>query len=281
MPELPEVETVMRGMMQAILGKKITSCVLNVPALRVPFGSGFIPGVTGSHIAGMQRRGKYIISALDNGRSLIWHLGMSGRVRIFVPGDSYMPIKHDHAVFHFSNGVVLAYNDPRRFGFIRLEPSSAIETTAPFNKMGPEPLIDDFDGPALWRQLQRRKNLAVKVALLDQGIVAGVGNIYACESLYSAGINPQRLSGTIKPAEAQKLAAAIKVVLEDAIAAGGSTLRDYAQTDGSAGYFQHNFKVYDHQGEPCPRCVQGSQKGDIQRIVQAGRSTFFCPKCQK
>jgi formamidopyrimidine-DNA glycosylase len=281
-PELPEVETVKKGLEPVILGQTIKSCALNVPALRLPFGDDFIQTVTKAKFIDIIRRGKYIITQLSNDHALIWHLGMSGRIKIFNNADEYSPQKHDHVVFILSNKARIVFHDPRRFGFIRLVPNQDLDQIPPFNRMGPEPLPSNFDAPALRRNIARKKKSSIKDTLLDQSVVAGIGNIYASEALYGARINPLRHSGTLKKDEAGRLVDHIKAVLQKAILAGGSTLRDYAQTDGSAGYFQHQFSVYDRQGQACPDCSCVIAKtGGIQRVVQSGRSTYFCSKLQK
>lgn len=277
MPELPEVEIVRRGLEQALLQQSIKHVEISRYDLRVPIPPDFATLVAGRRIEKIQRRGKYIIMIMDGAHAAVWHLGMSGRVYIH-PADMVPErLKHDHVVMHAANDTCVVFNDPRRFGMLYLSNASAWEKEKPFVNMGPEPLGNSFNGPVLQERLKGRRT-PIKVALLDQAIVAGVGNIYACEALYEAGINPQRPACDLDTAETDALARAVKLVLERAIAAGGSTLKDYHHTDGTLGYFQYHFSVYDREGDPCPDC---SCREKVQRIVQAGRSTFYCKKRQK
>lgn len=283
MPELPEVEIVRRGLEPALCGQKIAQCAVFVPALRYPLGDDFVSGLTGARVLSLHRRGKYMLLALDRAATLVWHLGMSGRVRIYTPAQTpeFERARHDHVLLYMESGALVVFNDPRRFGFMCLRDSASVEHSPPFAAMGPEPLGNGFHGTALRQALQNRKT-PIKQALLDQGIVAGVGNIYACEALYMAGIDPRTPAGAIGEAGAELLAQAVRSVLTKAIAAGGSTLKDHRQTDGSLGYFQHQFGVYDREGAPCPDCVcDAAQTGGVRRIVQGGRSTFYCPQRQK
>jgi len=283
MPELPEVEIVRRGLEPVLNGNTIAACHLFAPALRYPFSANFCTLLDGGTITASRRRGKYLLIDLDNAYCLIWHLGMSGRVRIYRADDEerHARIKHDHVVFEMSDGSVIVFNDPRRFGFMKLERQSDLDASAPFNKMGPEPLGNSFNGDALGAAIKNKKT-NIKAALLDQNVVAGVGNIYACEALYMAGIDPATLACDLKKTHVEALARAVRAVLVKAIEAGGSTLKDYRQTDGSLGYFQHMFGVYDREGKPCPDCTcDVIVRGGVQRIVQNGRSTFYCPVRQK
>ncbi len=277
MPELPEVETIRRGLEAAVLGKSIKNVQINRHDLRVAVPEDFGQRVTGASIDALIRRGKYIIMQLaPNNVPVVLHLGMSGRIRIFESGEAYSPRKHDHLVFHMDDSTCFAFEDPRRFGMMYIASDDGWDNDKPFAQMGPEPL-GVWSGQDLLAKLQNKK-ANIKSALLDQRVVAGLGNIYVCEALYYAGVHPERLSNTITSDEADKIAASSKRVLKKAIEAGGSTLRDYQHTDGSLGYFQHQFSVYDQKDKACTHKGCG---GAIERIVQAGRSTFYCPVCQK
>lgn len=286
MPELPEVETVRRGLASAMEGRRILTAEARRKDLRFPLPQGFVERLTGARIGRLARRGKYLIAPLDTGEALMAHLGMSGRFTIIAekgaerPGDFYYaappdPI-HTHVVFVLEGGLRLEYNDPRRFGFMDLLPADW-ERAGPFAAMGPEPLDETFSGKSLAAVVAGRTQ-NVKASLLDQRLVAGLGNIYVCEALHRAGISPTRAAGRISLARLNALVLAIRQVLAEAIAAGGSSLRDYAQADGGLGYFQHGFRVYDREGEPCLASGCG---GKVRRIVQAGRSTFYCGQCQR
>jgi formamidopyrimidine-DNA glycosylase len=292
MPELPEVETVRRGLAPVMEGAVIEKVELRRGDLRSPFPKGFARRLAGRRIEGLGRRAKYITIDLDDGAVLIVHLGMSGSFRIEAKGDSkvagrfYHPRSalraHDHVVFHLSSGAVVIFNDPRRFGLMDLMPRSEAGGSRHFKALGLEPLGNEMSGAALARLLAGRK-APLKAALMDQRLVAGLGNIYVCEALWRARLSPDRKAGTIatpsgkpKPA-AETLAAAIREVLEAAIRAGGSSLRDHRRTDGELGYFQHEFAVYGRDGEPCLR----EDGGIIRRKVHSGRSTFYCPVCQR
>ena len=277
MPELPEVETVKGGMEKAMLGKRLASIDVYRRDLRFPLPDDFEAALEGQRVTALSRRGKYALLFTDNGKCMVLHLGMSGRILIHGPEFPYSPAKHDHIVFTMEDGMRLVFHDPRRFGMIYLYEESDWERKPPFDKMGPEPLGNHFSGEALYERLKSRKT-PMKNALLDQQIVAGLGNIYVCEALYEARIHPQRPAKDVSAAECETLALVIRSVLERAIEAGGSTLRDYKKTDGSLGYFQYNFSVYDRAGEPCPDC---SCEEGVQRIVQSGRSSFYCTKCQR
>ena len=289
MPELPEVETVRRGLAPALVGAAISRVDLRRADLRFPFPKGFSKRLAGRRIVDLRRRAKYLVADLDDGNSLVMHLGMSGSFRIDddAPGRFHHPrgksAAHDHVVFQLENGRRVTFNDPRRFGYMLLVATKDLGAHKLLTGLGVEPLSDALDAAYLARAFAARKAPA-KAALLDQRLVAGLGNIYVCEALHRAHISPLRAAGTLvaasgKPAAAlARLPQAIKDVLEEALAAGGSSLRDHRQADGSLGYFQHSFRVYDREGAACPtpRC-----KGTIARVVQSGRSTFLCPRCQK
>ncbi|GLS23354.1 formamidopyrimidine-DNA glycosylase [Labrys miyagiensis] len=287
MPELPEVETVRRGLEPAMTGARFVAVEARRPDLRFPFPVDFVKRLTGETILSMGRRAKYLLGDLSSGEVLVMHLGMTGRFLITAPdghvdepGEFANEVKedarHDHVVFRLSNGFAITYNDVRRFGFMDLVPRAGLETSRHFKAMGIEPLGNELSGDAIER-LFEGKAAPLKAALLDQGLIAGLGNIYVCEALNRAGLAPERAAGTLTGKQAARLATVIRDVLEEAVAAGGSTLKDYRHTDGSLGYFQHRFRVYDREGEPCttPRC-----KGTIERLVQAGRSTYWCRSCQ-
>lgn len=275
MPELPEVETVRRGLEAVVLGGRIDSVQVNRTDLRVVVPDDFRQVLSGQVIRGLIRRGKYIIFELGSGAQAVLHLGMSGRVRIFGEAKDYEARKHDHILITMDDGGLFAFEDPRRFGMFYLTRQDyALER--PFSVMGPEPL-GNWSGGDLYKTLSKKK-ANIKTALLDQRVVSGLGNIYVCEVLYDCGVHPERLSNTLSLRECEVLARAVRCVLERAIDAGGSTLRDYQKTDGSLGYFQYQFNVYDQKGNACPSEHCDS---NIFRIVQAGRSTFFCPTCQR
>ncbi len=287
MPELPEVETVRRGLAPHLEGRRIAGVRLNRPDLRFAFPENFAARLTGAGIRPLDRRAKYLLVPLDTGETLVIHLGMSGRLLMLHPAGPVAPGRfhhdisrleqHDHVVLSLDDGRRLIFNDPRRFGFMLLENSEALATHAAFADMGVEPLGNGFSAAHLLARFAGRRT-PIKAALLDQRHIAGLGNIYVCEALHRAGIAPERQAMTLREKEAIKLAGDIRDVLTEAIEAGGSTLRDFSHWDGALGYFQHAFRVYDREGEPCPtpRCT-----GTIQRIVQSGRSTFHCPRCQK
>jgi len=283
MPELPEVETVRRGLEPAMTGRTISKISLNRSGLRVPFPNNLPQILAGRPVLKLTRRAKYLLIHVG-GQSrdvLIIHLGMSGQLTVAPNLAAYQARKHDHMVIALDNGAGIVFNDARRFGMVMLSPEDTVEIHAAFRFLGPEPLQDDFTGDILKGKLSR-KATPVKIALLDQRVVAGVGNIYASEALFDAGISPLRKSSTIKTAEAERLAKTIRSVLLRAIAAGGSSLRDFRQAGGELGYFQHSFAVYDQEGAPCPRCVGGAKKkAVIKKIVQGGRATYYCPSCQK
>ncbi len=283
MPELPEVETVMRGLAPVMQGAVIARADVNRPDLRWPFPDRMAERLTGQRVAQLRRRSKYILADLDSGESLLIHLGMSGRMLIsgdplgnFVH-DHPSPEKHDHVVFHMANGARITFNDPRRFGAMDLLDTARAERHKLLAILGPEPLGNDFHEDMLIAAFQGR-NTPVKSALLDQRIVAGLGNIYVCEALYRAGIHPARKAGRISAARIATLVPIIRQVLTEAIEAGGSSLRDFRQADGELGYFQHSLDVYGREGEPCRTATCGAP---IKRIVQSGRSSFFCGACQR
>ena len=276
MPELPEVETVMRGLMPAMENRKIMRADVRREGLRWPFPPLFANRLSGARVEGMHRRAKFILMALDSGESLLVHLGMSGKVTIDDSG-VLAPGKHDHVVLDMENGIRILFNDPRRFGMLDLLDSQNPEAHKMLATLGPEPLGNRFDASYLEQKLKGRKS-PIKSSLLDQRIIAGLGNIYVCEALWRAGINPLSSSGSLNPAQLSSLTGHIRNVLSEAIRAGGSSLKDYRQANGELGYFQHNFAVYGREGEPCrkPGCL-----GKITRAVQSGRSSFYCPTCQQ
>jgi len=279
MPELPEVETVCKGLSGVLEGRRLVHVALHRPDLRVPFPAGFADRLTGRMVTAVRRRAKYYQWLLDDGWAVVGHLGMSGTFEVSPPGSNRPPPgKHDHVVIETDAGAIVTFRDPRRFGLMTLIPQAELETHPMLADIGPEPLDDDaFSGPVLAARLKDKKT-PIKAALLDQGVVAGVGNIYACEALYRAGISPKRLAHTVQGARADKLAAAVKAVLKDAIASGGSSLRDHIRPDGELGYFQHSFDVYGRTGEACANAACGAP---ILQIPQAGRSTFYCSRCQR
>lgn len=286
MPELPEVETVRRGLAPYVEGALIESVTLRRPDLRFPFPKGFVSGLEGQTITHLGRRAKYLIATLSGGGTWLSHLGMTGA---FLVGEQPLDEpsrlnkgdgtgKHVHVLaelIHPARGRVnLSYSDPRRFGFMDLfAPGAANPFTDP---LGPEPLGNDLSAPYLAGRLDGKKG-PIKMVLLDQRVIAGLGNIYVCEALHMSRIDPRRAAKTLDEGEIERLVVAIRQVLEAAIAAGGSTLKDFARADGQPGYFQHSFAVYGHEGDPCPR---PGCKGTVERIVQAGRSSFYCPVCQ-
>jgi formamidopyrimidine-DNA glycosylase len=278
MPELPEVETVKRGLEPVMQGFKFERVTLNRLNLRFPFDENFISRIQGKILTSLIRRGKFLKATLSSNDVLYMHLGMSGRFSIdndltavYNSNNSTNP-KHNHVIFEMSNGVVVTYNDPRRFGFMELiapgEPSR-------LDKMGPEPLDNMFNAPYLFNKLSGKKS-AIKSALLDQSIIGGLGNIYVCEAIFKAKISPKRLAGSLTIKETEILVNEIKGVIKKAIEAGGSSLKDFASVDGNLGYFQHSFEVYGQEKKPCVVC-----ETPIERIIQSGRSSFYCKACQK
>jgi formamidopyrimidine-DNA glycosylase len=293
MPELPEVETVRRGLQPVMEGACFVRVEARRPDLRRPLPKEFVKRLEGRSVTGLGRRAKYLLADLSSGDVLLMHLGMSGSFRVSeekgekTTGDFHHPRSddrtHDHIVFHMSSGARISFNDPRRFGLMLLVPRTELSDHPLMKEIGPEPLGNAFDA-ALLAEACHGKKSNLKAALSDQKVVAGLGNIYVCEALHRALLSPKRIASTIAsrtgaPNErAEKLVDAIKAVLGDAIKAGGSSLRDHRRTDGELGYFQHHFRVYDREGA---KCVTPNCKGTVKRIVQAGRSTFFCPVCQK
>src|SRR5271163_5123552 len=294
MPELPEVETVRRGLEPAMDGARFAKVEVRRGDLRWPLAKDFAKRLVGKTVTGMGRRAKYLLTDLSSGDVLVMHLGMSGSFHVFQDASGSKALgryhherskhlAHDHVVFHMSSGAIVTFNDPRRFGSMKIVARDKLDAEPLLRGLGPEPLGNEFDAAMLARACAGKKT-SLKAALLDQTIVAGLGNIYVCEALFRARLSPKRMASTIAsrtgaPNErAERLVAAIKAVLNEAIAAGGSSLRDHRLTDGDLGMFQHNFRVYDREGERCrtPDCG-----GTVKRIVQNGRSTFFCPACQK
>jgi len=283
MPELPEVEIVRRGLAPVMEGARFSRVELRRPDLRFPLPAGFAQRMTGALVKSISRRGKYLIGDLSTGESLIMHLGMSGRFTIELDGKPTLgagdcaDAKHDHVVFYIAGDqpARIIYNDPRRFGFMDLVSTTALEECRHFKAMGPEPLSNKFSAPVL-KGLLKGKRSPIKTALLDQRVVAGLGNIYVCEALYRAGISPRRRAASVAGVRAERLYPAIVGVLRDAVDAGGSSLRDFASADGALGYFQHRFDVYGREGEECRACGRS-----IHRLVQSGRSTFYCSYCQR
>ncbi|MEJ1157006.1 bifunctional DNA-formamidopyrimidine glycosylase/DNA-(apurinic or apyrimidinic site) lyase [Prosthecomicrobium sp. N25] len=294
MPELPEVETVRRGLAPVMEGARFVSVECRRPDLRFPLPERFAERLAGRTVASLSRRAKYLLADLDDGAVLIMHLGMSGSFRIALPDEPVATpgefhrerskdARHDHVVFRLSTGATVTYNDPRRFGFMTLSERATLAEHPLIRGIGLEPLGNELTGEAVAR-LFAGKAAPLKAALMDQGLIAGLGNIYVCEALWRARLSPTRAAGTVatpkgRPkAAARDLADAIRAVLTDAIAAGGSSLRDYVNAEGGLGYFQHAFSVYDREGEPCPR---PSCAGVVARLVQSNRSTFYCPVCQR
>lgn len=281
MPELPEVETVCRGLAPAMEGHRFASVEARRPDLRFPLPRDMAGRMRGRRVDTVRRRAKYILVALDNGLTLIGHLGMSGRMFIDAPGANAPVGKHDHVIFTMDDGTVIRFNDTRRFGMLDLWPSDDLDAHPWLSALGPEPLSNAFSGPALAAALKGRRT-PIKAALLDQRVVAGLGNIYISEALFFAGLSPRRTAAAVQGQRAERLARAIKQVLGKAIAAGGSSLRDYVQPSGELGYFQHEWAVYGREGEACPGCdCDIGVTGGIRRIVQSNRSTFFCPRRQR
>lgn len=283
MPELPEVETVRRGLIPAMEGRVILRADLRRPDLRWPFPVGMSERLRNARIVALRRRSKYLLADLDTGETLLVHLGMSGRLLVdHAPLGAFHheiapAAPHDHVILEMEGDVRVTFNDPRRFGAMDLMETAGQDTHWLLAKLGPEPLGNAFHEDHLLAAFRGRR-MPVKAALLDQRIVAGLGNIYVCEALHRAGISPRRAAGRIAAARVRALVPVIRETLEEAIAAGGSSLRDYRQADGALGYFQHGFRVYDRENAPCPR--QGCT-GRVARIVQSGRSTFHCPRCQR
>ena len=301
MPELPEVETVRRGLQPVMEGSKIVKAEARRKDLRFPFQKDFVARLEGQIVTGLGRRAKYLLADLASGDVLLMHLGMSGSFRVIkddeekAPGKFHHPRNedraHDHVVFHMSSGAAIVFNDPRRFGYMKIIARKVLEDEPLLRGLGPEPLGNEFDAKMLARSCANKK-ANLKAALLDQRVVAGLGNIYVCEALYRSHLSPRRLAATLatkagqrkgvaggEPTDhARRLVSAIHAVLNQAIKAGGSSLRDHRQTTGELGYFQHSFQVYDREGE---KCQTAGCSGIVRRFTQNGRSTFWCPKCQK
>ncbi len=293
MPELPEVETVRRGLEPAMDGARFVKVEVHRGDLRWPLPKDFAQRLEGKTVTGIGRRAKYLLADLSSGDVLLMHLGMSGSFHVFrANGDKPLGryhheranhVAHDHVVFYMSSGAIVSFNDPRRFGSMKIVAREKLDAEPLLRGLGPEPLGNAFDSAMLARAC-KGKQTSLKAALLDQKIVAGLGNIYVCEALHRARLSPKRMASTIATRtgapnqRAERLVEAIKAVLKDAIKAGGSSLRDHKRTDGELGTFQHHFRVYDREGERCP--TPGC-RGTVKRIVQNGRSTFYCPMCQK
>lgn len=285
MPELPEVETVVRGIRPRLVGRRVVRLVQRRPDLRTALPLRFAERVEGRRVAAVERRAKYILVHLDGAAThaaapddfLVIHLGMSGRLVLGARGASAAPGPHEHVEFTTDDGTVVRFSDPRRFGLMDLVPVAGLDVDPRFAALGPEPLSPEFT-PAVLAEALAGRETSIKAALLDQRVVAGLGNIYACEALFMAGISPRRQAGTVQGERCARLVAAIKDVLTRAIAAGGSSARDYVQASGEAGWFQHAWAVYDREGQPCPGCDCG---GSVKRIAQGGRSTFYCAKRQR
>jgi formamidopyrimidine-DNA glycosylase len=278
MPELPEVETVMRGLQACLQGHVIRHAGVHRADLRWKLPRGLAARLTGARVIGFRRRGKYMLMRLEGGTSVLIHLGMSGRMVIGRgPADA---APHEHMTLETDDGWRIAFIDPRRFGSIDLVPTADEDSHPSLVGLGPEPLDASFTAKLLTEELAGKKT-SIKAALSDQRVVAGLGNIYVCEALFRASISPRRMARTVSSERAARLVQAIKKTLQEAIAAGGSSLRDYVQPDGELGYFQHAWKVYDHEGAPCERCPGAPACRGIRRIVQGGRSTFYCPRTQR
>lgn len=292
MPELPEVETVRRGLLPALKGRKIARVVQRRPDLRIPFPPGFVKRLTGQRVVSLERRAKYILAHLDGGEILLVHLGMSGRMSVSANGSRQKTLgefhdetsiaasgngPHDHVIIETEDGARIVFTDHRRFGLMTLLSADEMMTHPLLEDLGPEPLSPVFNTQYLVKALAKKRT-PIKAALLDQRVVAGLGNIYVCEALFRAGISPRRVAASLTKTRIARLVPEIRRVLELAIEAGGSTLRDHAQTNGELGYFQHRFQVYDRSGKPC---LKRGCKGTVKRIVQSGRSTFYCPTCQR
>jgi formamidopyrimidine-DNA glycosylase len=276
MPELPEVETVVRGLQPTVEGRMLMAVETRRHDLRIPFPENFESRLTGRRVQRLWRRAKYIMADLDGGETLVIHLGMSGRIQVYKPNDDIGRGKHDHVVFDTDAPARIVFTDHRRFGLMTIVGTGSLESHKLFKDLGIEPLSRQFDANYL-RQVLKGKKTPIKSALLDQRVIAGLGNIYACEALWRSRISPRRKTARLKAASLEVLARAIKEVLKEAVGAGGSSLRDHRRTNGELGYFQKTFAVYDREGQPCTRrgCA-----GTIKRIVQSGRSTFYCPSCQ-
>ena len=280
MPELPEVETVRMGLEKVLLGRKISKVRIMRPDLRFPFPDGFQDSLKNKRVERLRRRGKYLLVELDSLKTLVAHLGMSGHFRIFSTDPPELE-PHDHVSFEVEGGITIRFNDPRRFGFMDLLLTNSLKKSKILKNMGPEPLSNDFNGPNLVRRLNEKRS-PIKTVLLDQSVVAGLGNIYVSEVLFHAGLSPNRVASNVKGCRAEDLVTSIRKVLLDAIEAGGASLRDHLQPNGELGYFQHYFSVYSRDGKSCPGCICDVNKtGGIKKIKQSGRSTFYCPRKQR
>lgn len=293
MPELPEVETVRRGLQPVMEGFRIAKAETRRKDLRFPFQNDFVARLDGQTVTGLGRRAKYLMADLASGDVLLMHLGMSGSFRVVKDDNGNTPGQfhharsedraHDHVVFHMSSGAAVVFNDPRRFGYMKIIARHALDEEPLLSGLGPEPLGNEFDAAMLARSCANKKT-SLKAALLDQRVVAGLGNIYVCEALHRSQLSPRRLAATLATRKAEptdharRLVTSIHAVLNQAIKAGGSSLRDHRQTSGELGYFQHSFQVYDREGE---KCQTAKCSGIVRRFTQNGRSTFWCPKCQK
>jgi formamidopyrimidine-DNA glycosylase len=282
MPELPEVETVRRGLLPAMEGKRFLRVEIRRKDLRFPFPAKFNQRLEGARMQHLGRRAKYLVGELSTGEALIMHLGMTGRFTVSgkkAPGKFHHEHgedeKHDHVVFDMQGGTRITFNDARRFGFMELWRTDELGEYPGFKGLGPEPISNEFSGAYLKEAFEGKK-APVKAALLDQRVVAGLGNIYVSEALFRSGVNPKKLAGAIKRDKLERLAVEVRKVINEAIAAGGSTISDFGTPDGELGYFQHRFRVYDKEGKPCPTCAK-----PIRRLVQSGRSTFYCATCQR
>jgi formamidopyrimidine-DNA glycosylase len=281
MPELPEVETVRRGLIPAMEGKRILRVETRRKDLRFPFPANFNQRLAGARLTHLGRRAKYLVGELSTGEALIMHLGMTGRFTVSgkKPGKFHQKAgedeKHDHVVFEMQGGAKIIFNDARRFGLMDLWPAGELESYPAFDGLGPEPISNAFSAAYLKEAFESKKT-PVKAALLDQKVVAGLGNIYVCEALFRAGVNPKKLAGSLRSDKLEKLATEIRDVIDEAIEAGGSTISDFGTPDGELGYFQHRFRIYDREGKACVTC-----KTPVKRMVQSGRSTFYCASCQR
>jgi formamidopyrimidine-DNA glycosylase len=280
MPELPEVETVMRGLQARLEGRVLLRAVARRPDMRWPLPPGLAQTLTGARVDGFRRRGKYILMRLDSGWSVLLHLGMSGRMVLSQAIGRNSVTLHEHLEMETDDGWRVGFVDPRRFGSVDLVETAHEDQHRLLAGLGPEPLDEAFSVDVLTDALTGKRT-PIKAALLDQKTVAGLGNIYVSEALFRAGISPQRQAHSVPGARARRLVPAIKQTLRDAIAAGGSSLRDYVQPDGELGYFQHNWRVYGREGEPCPDCPGAPACAGVRRIGQSARSTFYCPRTQR
>jgi len=280
MPELPEVETVRRALMPVLEGRRIIRAVARRPDLRFPLPDGFGQRLTGQRVLAVRRRAKFLLIELEDGSVLISHLGMSGSYRIY-PDPSPSPEKHEHIILRTDQDTEVRYNDPRRFGFMDLIDGAALDQYVMLKNLGPEPLGDGFNAEILSARLKGRQT-PIKSALLDQSVVAGLGNIYVSEALFRAGISPKRTAASVAGRRASRLVPAIKSILNEAIDAGGASISDHRQPTGELGYFQHQFAVYGRQGQACPGCdCDLARTRGIAKITQAGRSTFYCSRAQR